>query len=144
MAETLLVCWCCRDSYKESVSAGLTRSLPNLARKPRILVCAPSNAATDELLQRIMDHGFVDFQVLDCICFKEIDLALDSPESEAPVKMQCLLPSCIVIVLRLSLMSESNSQYGSCKHACRSAGCASPRLKTCFSVTSTSCLLLRF
>ena len=41
----------------------LGRTLPNLARKPRILVCAPSNAATDELLQRIMDHGFLDFKV---------------------------------------------------------------------------------
>lgn len=45
------------------MSDGLSRTLPNLARKPRILVCAPSNAATDELLQRIMDHGFLDFKV---------------------------------------------------------------------------------
>lgn len=45
------------------MSDGLGRTLPNLARKPRILVCAPSNAATDELLQRIMDHGFLDFKV---------------------------------------------------------------------------------
>ncbi|KAL0034221.1 hypothetical protein WJX77_004006 [Trebouxia sp. C0004] len=51
-----------RESWKESASSGLNRTLPNLARKPRILVCAPSNAATDELLQRIMDHGFKDFQ----------------------------------------------------------------------------------
>ncbi|KAL0032313.1 hypothetical protein WJX79_004546 [Trebouxia sp. C0005] len=51
-----------RESCKESASSGLNRTLPNLARKPRILVCAPSNAATDELLQRIMDHGFKDFQ----------------------------------------------------------------------------------
>ena len=28
--------------------------------KPRILVCAPSNAAADELLQRVMDYGFCD------------------------------------------------------------------------------------
>ena len=55
--------WCHRESCKESASSGLNRTLPNLARKPRILVCAPSNAATDELLQRIMDHGFKDFQV---------------------------------------------------------------------------------
>lgn len=45
------------------MTSGLSRTLPNLARKPRILVCAPSNAATDELLQRIMDHGFLDFKV---------------------------------------------------------------------------------
>ncbi|KAL3156802.1 hypothetical protein ABBQ38_001073 [Trebouxia sp. C0009 RCD-2024] len=44
------------------MTSGLSRTLPNLARKPRILVCAPSNAATDELLQRIMDHGFLDFK----------------------------------------------------------------------------------
>ncbi|GLI69287.1 hypothetical protein VaNZ11_013870, partial [Volvox africanus] len=31
------------------------------APKPRILVCAPSNAATDELLDRILTDGFCDF-----------------------------------------------------------------------------------
>ena len=31
-----------------------------LVRKPRILVCAPSNAAADELLQRVMNDGFAD------------------------------------------------------------------------------------
>ena len=30
------------------------------APKPRILVCAPSNAATDELLERLLREGFVD------------------------------------------------------------------------------------
>lgn len=58
---------CCRENRNKSLQAcaeaGLSRTLPNLARKPRILVCAPSNAATDELLQRIMNHGFLDFQV---------------------------------------------------------------------------------
>lgn len=57
----------CRENRNKSLQAcaeaGLSRTLPNLACKPRILVCAPSNAATDELLQRIMDHGFLDFQV---------------------------------------------------------------------------------
>ncbi len=38
-------------------------SLPNVAPKPRILICAPSNAAADELLQRIMTDGFHDVQV---------------------------------------------------------------------------------
>lgn len=33
------------------------------APKPRILICAPSNAAADELLQRIMNTGFSDAQV---------------------------------------------------------------------------------
>jgi len=32
--------------------------LPGVQPRPRVLVCAPSNAATDELLQRIMDDGF--------------------------------------------------------------------------------------
>ena len=36
------------------------RSLPGLARKPRLLVCAPSNAAADELLGRVMADGFCD------------------------------------------------------------------------------------
>ena len=37
------------------------RSIPNLAAKPRLLVCTPSNAAADELLERVMDLGL--FQV---------------------------------------------------------------------------------
>ena len=41
----------------------MMRSLPNVAPKPRILICAPSNAAADELLQRIMGTGFHDVQV---------------------------------------------------------------------------------
>ncbi|KAK9867986.1 hypothetical protein WJX84_009523 [Apatococcus fuscideae] len=40
-----------------------TRSIPNLAAKPRLLVCTPSNAAADELLERVMDPGL--FQVKD-------------------------------------------------------------------------------
>jgi len=32
--------------------------MPVLAAKPRLLVCAPSNAAADELLQRVMTSGF--------------------------------------------------------------------------------------
>ena len=34
---------------------------PPGAPKPRILVCAPSNAATDELLERLLREGFRDF-----------------------------------------------------------------------------------
>ena len=37
-----------------------------MAPKPRILICAPSNAAADELLQRIMGTGFHDVQV-ECL-----------------------------------------------------------------------------
>lgn len=37
-----------------------TAVLPTLSPKPKILVCAPSNAATDELLSRVMHDGFID------------------------------------------------------------------------------------
>ncbi|KAK9824183.1 hypothetical protein WJX72_008399 [[Myrmecia] bisecta] len=40
----------------------LERRLPGVAAKPRILICAPSNAAADELLQRVMNDGFSDAQ----------------------------------------------------------------------------------
>lgn len=36
--------------------------LPVLQPKPKILVCAPSNAATDELLGRVMLRGFQDLE----------------------------------------------------------------------------------
>ncbi|CAN6478121.1 unnamed protein product [Victoria cruziana] len=60
------------ESSSESVSSGsidevlrnmdqnLFRTLPKLCPKPRMLVCAPSNAATDELLARVLDRGFID------------------------------------------------------------------------------------
>ena len=38
---------------------GMSRTLSSLAAKPRILVCAPSNAAVDVLLTRCMDNGFI-------------------------------------------------------------------------------------
>ena len=41
----------------------LASRVPNVAPKPRILICAPSNAAADELLQRVMNAGFHDAQV---------------------------------------------------------------------------------
>lgn len=72
------------------MSDGLRRTLPNLARKPRILVCAPSNAATDELLQRIMDHGFLDFKVTSTI----LDLPLPLP-LPLPLTLPLLLPSTL-------------------------------------------------
>ena len=42
------------------MKAALERDLPAMAAKPRILICAPSNAAADELLQRVMDDRFAD------------------------------------------------------------------------------------
>jgi hypothetical protein len=42
------------------MDASLKRILPQLSPKPRLLVCAPSNAATDELLARVLDRGFID------------------------------------------------------------------------------------
>jgi hypothetical protein len=38
----------------------LQEALPALAPRPRVLVCAPSNAATDELLERILAEQFCD------------------------------------------------------------------------------------
>lgn len=48
------------DSILSSMDASLKRILPQLSLKPRLLVCAPSNAATDELLARVLDRGFID------------------------------------------------------------------------------------
>jgi len=42
------------------MASAFDRRLADLAAKPRILVCAPSNAAADELLQRVMNDGFAD------------------------------------------------------------------------------------
>lgn len=47
-----------------------------MAAKPRILVCAPSNAAADELLERCMDSGFADGQVWQ-------QLLLPAPQSNS-------------------------------------------------------------
>jgi hypothetical protein len=50
----------------EEVIAALQAQLVNgvapglLRPKPQILVCAPSHAATDELLERVLRDGFVD------------------------------------------------------------------------------------
>jgi len=52
-----------RGTEAASLQHALVRRLPNLAAKPRVLVCAPSNAAADELLQRVMNDGFADAQV---------------------------------------------------------------------------------
>ncbi|XP_057823525.2 uncharacterized protein LOC131035819 isoform X2 [Cryptomeria japonica] len=48
------------DDVLQSMDRTLFRMLPKLCPKPRMLVCAPSNAATDELLQRVLDRGFID------------------------------------------------------------------------------------
>ena len=44
------------DTLKRA--AGVERGHDHGVRKPRILVCAPSNAATDNLLERVMSRGF--------------------------------------------------------------------------------------
>ncbi len=64
-------------------NAGLRmRRVRNTAPKPRILICAPSNAAADELLQRIMDTGFSDAQVRRQLpCFSFLVLILYSFET---------------------------------------------------------------
>lgn len=48
------------DEVLQSMDQSLFRTLPKLCPKPRMLVCAPSNAATDELLSRVLDRGFID------------------------------------------------------------------------------------
>ncbi|KAL9678573.1 hypothetical protein QQ045_016419 [Rhodiola kirilowii] len=48
------------DAVLQSMDQNLFRTLPKLCPKPRMLVCAPSNAATDELLSRVLDRGFID------------------------------------------------------------------------------------
>ncbi|XP_077224944.1 putative helicase MAGATAMA 3 [Tasmannia lanceolata] len=48
------------DEVLQSMDQNLFRTLPKLCPKPRMLVCAPSNAATDELLARVLDRGFID------------------------------------------------------------------------------------
>ncbi|XP_065881867.1 uncharacterized ATP-dependent helicase C29A10.10c-like isoform X1 [Euphorbia lathyris] len=48
------------DEVLHNMDQNLFRSLSKLCPKPRMLVCAPSNAATDELLARCLDRGFID------------------------------------------------------------------------------------
>ncbi|KAG5245834.1 hypothetical protein OIU77_019573 [Salix suchowensis] len=48
------------DEVLHNMDKNLFRSLSKLCPKPRMLVCAPSNAATDELLARVLDRGFID------------------------------------------------------------------------------------
>ncbi|MCO5552817.1 hypothetical protein L7F22_006334 [Adiantum nelumboides] len=48
------------DDVLQKMDQNLARSLPKLCPKPRMLVCAPSNAATDELLTRVLERGFID------------------------------------------------------------------------------------
>ncbi|XP_057455088.1 uncharacterized ATP-dependent helicase C29A10.10c-like isoform X2 [Lotus japonicus] len=48
------------DEVLQNMDRNLLRTLPKLVPKPRMLVCAPSNAATDELLSRVLDRGFID------------------------------------------------------------------------------------
>ncbi|KAF8411492.1 hypothetical protein HHK36_004044 [Tetracentron sinense] len=48
------------DEVLQRMDQNLFRTLPKLCPKPRMLVCAPSNAATDELLGRVLDRGFID------------------------------------------------------------------------------------
>ncbi|EPS63203.1 hypothetical protein M569_11584, partial [Genlisea aurea] len=48
------------DELLQKMDQNLCRTLPKLCPKPRMLVCAPSNAATDELLARVLERGFID------------------------------------------------------------------------------------
>ena len=58
-----------KRAVQDSLQNALGRTLPNLVQKPRILVCAHSNAATDELLERVMRDGFAQAEVgAECSC----------------------------------------------------------------------------
>lgn len=49
------------ESYNAVVGKRATLSLSDAAKKrPRILVCAPSNAAVDNIILKIMEGGFID------------------------------------------------------------------------------------
>jgi senataxin len=48
------------DELLQSMDQNLFRTLPEFCPKPRMLVCAPSSAATDELLARVLDRGFIE------------------------------------------------------------------------------------
>lgn len=48
------------DDVLQKMDESLARILPKLCPKPRMLVCAPSNAATDEMLTRVLERGFID------------------------------------------------------------------------------------
>jgi senataxin len=50
----------CSIDQVEPLLERLLASVPSKAHRPRILVCAHSNAATDELLERILREGFRD------------------------------------------------------------------------------------
>ncbi len=50
----------CSIDELEPLLERLLLAVPSKAQRPRILVCAPSNAATDELLERILRDGFRD------------------------------------------------------------------------------------
>lgn len=51
-----------RGAGGQGWTTGSGDALPPLQPKPKILVAAPSNAATDELLGRIMSDGFTDLE----------------------------------------------------------------------------------
>ena len=48
------------DAAAATATTAANASFTAAASKPRLLVCAPSNAAADELLSRVMDRGFFD------------------------------------------------------------------------------------
>ncbi|CAI5966119.1 unnamed protein product [Closterium sp. NIES-65] len=48
------------EDLLESMDQLAPRRQVRVARKPRMLVCAPSNAAVDELLSRVLSKGFLD------------------------------------------------------------------------------------
>ncbi len=52
------------------------QTLQRIAPKPRILVCAPSNAAVDELCKRVVDLGFRDMNFSKYVDSSTLSLSL--------------------------------------------------------------------
>jgi senataxin len=49
--------------YKSFLSTeNQTSNFPKFNKIPKVLICAPSNAAVDELLGRVVFHGFIDLE----------------------------------------------------------------------------------
>ncbi|GFZ10031.1 P-loop containing nucleoside triphosphate hydrolases superfamily protein [Actinidia rufa] len=75
------------DEVLQSMDQNLFRTLPKLCPKPRMLVCAPSNAATNELLARVLDRGFIDGEMK---VYRPDVTRLRGREAQLSQQMACL------------------------------------------------------
>lgn len=72
-----------------SRDAGLEGVLQDV-HKPRMLVCAPSNAAVDELLTRVLDKGFLDGELR----VYRPDVARIGADASSPAAQVCAKATC--------------------------------------------------